>query len=62
MMSEQVSVGSSISLVRVTLLCAAAFPETVLSYFIGPGYTQNSGSDWLGYVYPNANGNVPVIQ
>jgi len=24
------------------------------------GYTQNSGSDWIGYVY--TNGNVPVIQ
>ena len=26
------------------------------------GYTQNSGTDWLGDVYPNATGNVPVIQ
>jgi len=26
------------------------------------GYTQNSGSDWIGYVYPNTTGNVPAIQ
>ena len=27
------------------------------------GYTANTGNtDWIGYVYPNTNGNVPVIQ
>jgi hypothetical protein len=26
------------------------------------GYTLNSGSDWLGYVYPNLNGTVPPVQ
>lgn len=24
-------------------------------------YTQNSGSDWIGYGYPNTNGTVPAI-
>ena len=40
----------------------AIFPETELGYFGGLGYTENSGSDWLGYVYPNSTGSVPVIQ
>lgn len=40
----------------------AIFPETVISYFTSLGYTEDSGSDWLGYVYPNATGGVPVIQ
>ena len=39
----------------------AIFPETALSTMTTQGYTQNSGSDWLGYVYPNTTGNVPVI-
>lgn len=26
------------------------------------GYTQNSGGDWLGYVYPNLTGNIPTVQ
>lgn len=39
----------------------AIFPETQLAYFAGLGYTQNSGSDWLGYVYPNSTGGVPSI-
>ncbi len=30
----------------------AIFPETMLSTMYNQGYTQNSGSDWLGYVYP----------
>ena len=38
----------------------AIFPETALSTMIMQGYTQDSGSDWLGYVYPNT-GPVPVI-
>lgn len=40
----------------------AIFPESELSNMIAQGYTVNSGSDWLGYVYPNTNGNVPAIQ
>ncbi len=39
----------------------AIFPETALSSMTAQGYTQNSGSDWLGYVYRNTNGNVPAI-
>jgi hypothetical protein len=39
----------------------AIFPESQLSAMAAQGYTQNSGSDWIGYVYPNTNGNVPVI-
>jgi serine protease len=38
------------------------FPETLLTQYASQGYTLNTGSDWLGYVYPNANGNVPTIQ
>jgi len=40
----------------------AIFPESQLSAMAAQGYTQNSGSDWIGYVYPNTNGNVPAIQ
>lgn len=40
----------------------AIFPETELTNMVNEGYTQNSGSDWLGYVYPNSTGDVPVIQ
>jgi serine protease len=40
----------------------AIFPETLLTQYTNQGYTLNTGSDWLGYVYPNANGNVPTIQ
>lgn len=39
----------------------AIFPETALSAMTAQGYIQNSGSDWLGYVYRNTTGNVPVI-
>ena len=39
----------------------AIFPESKLSTMTNLGYTQNSGSDWLGYVYPNF-GVVPTIQ
>lgn len=38
----------------------AIFPDTLLSSMIADGYTQDSGSDWLGYVYVNS-GNVPTI-
>lgn len=39
----------------------AIFPETMLAEMATEGYTEDSGSDWLGYVYPNTNGNVPSI-
>lgn len=39
----------------------AIFPETMLSTMTSQGYTENSGSDWLGYVYPNLTGNTPSI-
>ena len=34
----------------------AIFPETQLSYMASQGYTQNSGNEWIGYVYPNQDG------
>lgn len=40
----------------------AIFPEPLLASMQAEGYTTNSGSDWLGYVYPNVNGTVPSIQ
>ena len=40
----------------------AIFPEPLLTQYQNEGYTLNSGSDWLGYVYQNSNGNVPTIQ
>ena len=40
----------------------AIFPESELNNMAAQGYTANSGSDWLGYVYPNSNGSVPAIQ
>jgi hypothetical protein len=39
----------------------AIFPESMLANMTAQGYTQDSGSDWLGYVYLN-NGSVPTIQ
>jgi serine protease len=39
----------------------AIFPETLSAFYSSSGYTQNSGSDWLGYVYPNSTGSVPNI-
>lgn len=39
----------------------AIFPESKLAYMTSLGYTENSGSDWLGYVYPNSGG-VPTVQ
>jgi hypothetical protein len=38
----------------------AIFPETSLNSMIADGYTDNSGSDWIGYVYVNTGG-VPSI-
>lgn len=35
-----------------TLNDHAIFPENQLSLMQSKGYTENSGSDWLGYVYP----------
>jgi serine protease len=41
----------------------AIFPEVaaIFSDMTNQGYTQNSGSDWLGWVYPNY-GAKPVVQ
>lgn len=39
----------------------AIFPESQLSIMAAEGYTLDSGSDWLGYVYPNSTGGVPSI-
>ncbi len=39
----------------------AIFPENLLTQYTNEGYTLNSGSDWLGYVYPNY-GSVPTVQ
>jgi hypothetical protein len=39
----------------------AIFPESQISAMTAQGYTQNSGSDWIGYVYPNTNDDVPPI-
>jgi serine protease len=38
----------------------AIFPESELAAMASQGYTQNSGSDWLGYVYPNLTGAMPI--
>ena len=40
----------------------ATFPENEYSTYAAQGYTENSGSDWLGYVYPNSGGTTPPIQ
>ena len=40
----------------------AIFPENEYSTYAVQGYTENSGSDWLGYVYPNSGGTTPSIQ
>ena len=39
----------------------AILPETELSNMMAQGYTLNSGSEWIGYVYPNY-GAQPTIQ
>jgi hypothetical protein len=33
----------------------AIFPESDLSYMTSQGYTDNSGNEWIGYVYPNVD-------
>jgi serine protease len=41
----------------------AIFPESLLMQYTNEGYTLNSGSDWLGYVYLSpSNGSKPIIQ
>ena len=40
----------------------AIFPETEFATYAIQGYTENSGSDWLGYVYPNSGGTTPSSQ
>lgn len=41
----------------------AVFPESALATMTNQGYNEMSNSsDWLGYVYPNTNGQTPVIQ
>ena len=40
----------------------AIFPEGEYFTYVTQGYTENSGSDWLGYVYPNSTGTTPSIQ
>ncbi len=40
----------------------AIFPENILATMQSRGYTQNSGADWFGYVYPNLTGEAPAIQ
>jgi hypothetical protein len=40
----------------------AIFPESKQSAMANLGYTQVSLNDSLGFVYPNANGQVPTIQ
>ena len=40
----------------------AIFPESEYYTYATQGYTENSGSDWLGYDYPNSTGTTPSIQ
>ena len=40
----------------------AIFPENEYVTYATQGYTENSGSDWLGYVYSNSNGTTPSVQ
>ena len=41
----------------------AAFPDIALATMQSNGYTEDGNlTDWLGYVYPNTNGQTPVIQ
>jgi serine protease len=39
----------------------AIFPESKSAEMTSLGYTENSFSDWLGYVYPNTTGAEPAI-
>jgi len=34
----------------------AIFPESELAAMVADGYTQALGNDWIGYVYPNVDG------
>ncbi|MFP5414865.1 MAG: hypothetical protein ACLGG1_07625 [Gammaproteobacteria bacterium] len=49
------------------LLCPVATQAQTMPFFPKASSVPwtpratNSGSDWIGYVYPNTNGNVPVI-
>ena len=40
----------------------AIFPENEYVTYLSQGYSENSGSDWIRYVYPNTNGTTPAIQ
>ena len=40
----------------------AIFPDNMLATMQAQGYTEDSGSNWLGYVYPNLTGVIPTIQ
>lgn len=41
----------------------AMFPDTALANMQSNGYTDDGNlTDWVGYVYPNTNGQTPVIQ
>ena len=40
----------------------AIFPENEYVTYATQGYIENSGSDWLGYVYPNSGGTTPSVQ
>ena len=40
----------------------AIFPENEYVTYVTQGYSENSGSEWIGYVYPNSDGTTPAIQ
>ena len=41
----------------------AMFPDTALANMQSNGYTDDGNlTDWVGYVYPNTNGQTPIIQ
>ena len=40
----------------------AIFPENEHVTYATQGYVENSGSDWLGYVYPTSTGTTPSVQ
>ena len=40
----------------------AIFPEGDYVTYATQGFTENSGTDWLGYVYPNSGGTTPSVQ
>ena len=55
------------ALLAAPLLCPVATQAQTMPFFPKASSVPwtpratNSGSDWIGYVYPNTNGNVPVI-